>query len=110
MKPSQLKALGVPHEATPVAVKIISTAAAEGKIDRKAIKPAIAATCADPEDHRDDPVFGELANAILEAKAANAYIPRGEAAPSKFMEPAWKNRRFSKSATLPSCRSRRAAR
>lgn len=82
MKARELKNLGIPAGAAiEVALKAVALARGEGQ-SAIAIRSAIRAVAANPDAHRDDATFGELARALLaKADAQGAYVPRDVSAP-----------------------------
>src|SRR5690606_35426218 len=81
MNARQLDKLGVPQGAIAAAQKLVAETARAAGLDRKQLKSGLAATAENPERHVDDPVFGELARSILDARQARTFIEREEPAP-----------------------------
>lgn len=88
MKPRQLKNLGVPEPLTKLAIRQIGPALAAG-LDRHELQPRLKRVIDAPDDHRDDPYFGELARALVryrpdegaETIAGRSFTPRAPPAP-----------------------------
>lgn len=83
MKERTLEALGVPEALLRLAKGLAARAAAAG-IDRKEVAARIATVVADPEACRTDPLFGPLAEALLEPPRRGASAgpaPRERPAP-----------------------------
>jgi len=84
MKPRQLHNLGIPPgKATKLAVSLIAPAIEAG-MDRKELSPRLQAVAEAPNDHLDDPYFGELAQ-WLEREQNDpdsiGFTPRDQPAP-----------------------------
>ena len=84
MKPTELHELGIP-KGEPILQAIALLRSDKNHAAR------FAEVAADAEAFAGDPVFGELARAILDA-GEDAFIPRGEPAPWKQWARIWKNR------------------
>jgi len=72
MKPRQLKNLGVPDHAMPAAIKACAAAARAGRVGSE-IKERIERVLAEPAASVSDPVFAELASALV-ARGARAAV------------------------------------
>ncbi len=88
MKARQLEKLGLPPGRALKLAKWLAVEARRQGMDHVQIKMRLAAIAADPEAHRDDPVFGDLARQLAQLKqqaanAAGAAAPRSEPAPWK---------------------------
>jgi tRNA-splicing ligase RtcB (3'-phosphate/5'-hydroxy nucleic acid ligase) len=86
MKPRELENLGIPRgEPVKLAVRLIAQAAKDG-MAKSEMRGRVQAVMADPAAHVDDPAFGELSRAMLEARAkpqAATFIGRDAPAPWK---------------------------
>ncbi|MCX7805567.1 MAG: RtcB family protein [Planctomycetota bacterium] len=84
MKPRELEDLGIPRHLKREAMGAISKASKAGMGHRE-IRIAMADVAANPDSYVEDPNFGELATALIEAgkkkDAALGYEPRKEPAP-----------------------------
>ena len=84
MNANQLRKLGVPPTAVPVAQRLIAQIAADKSVHRKQVKDRLEAVVATPEDHVDDPVFGELARTVIDELEQRRFVERDEAAPVRI--------------------------
>ncbi len=82
MKSRELQNLGVPAgDARELAIKLVG-AARKGGMDVRDIRERVQAIVTDPESHRDDLGFGELAQLLsAAAEARRRYVPRATPAP-----------------------------
>jgi tRNA-splicing ligase RtcB len=82
MRPKELLKLGVPHgPVLAVAVESVKQASAMG-VKKGALRQTIRRILADPSTSRQDPVFGPLAEALIERKQAQGqFLHRPEPAP-----------------------------
>ncbi len=83
MRPKEIIALGVPRgEPLAMAVEAIKTASQEWGMKKGAIRQVITRVLKDPAGHRNDELFGALAEALIDLKRNKAsYIARAEPAP-----------------------------
>jgi len=84
MNTKELLALGIPRGAMMQLAQRALAAAAQQKIDKRAIRGTMHALLDDPTPYLADAVFGTLASAWRDyASAANRYVPREKSAPFK---------------------------
>lgn len=77
MRTKQLRELGVPDECFAAALQGIQAAAKASRSRGRDLKQRIAAIVADPEAHRDDPDFSQLAKLLSEVAAFVPHQPVG---------------------------------
>ena len=82
MKSRELQNLGIPRGATmKLALETIARAAKSG-MHKQGLRTKVRAVAAEAEDYVDDPVWGELASALIASAAASArFEARAEPAP-----------------------------
>ena len=84
MNARQLEKLGIPPGAVAAAQRLVAESARAAGIDRKQLKARLAELVADTESAAEDPIFGELARAILGEQQKRTYIPRESPAPVRI--------------------------
>lgn len=84
MNSRKLQKLGMPPGAVPVAQKLVAESARAAGLDRKSLKSRLAEVIAAPEASADDPVFGELARAIIQQRQKRRFIERDAPAPVRI--------------------------
>ncbi len=72
MKSRELNNLGVPKGPTMKLAMSAVAAAAKSRMPKPALRDAVRAVTAEPAEHTDDPIWGELATALIASQAARA--------------------------------------